>query len=326
MTIEQSYIDVPKPPTNETMRWVSLTNFENPEVTSVANFVGEDHAQDRLKRTGAVLTARVLQMRDQVPDDARPAPNIAATTSFVKDVGMQPNGNLYMVDDIPFSVKTDTLGVTSPMRRQSYIAANNIAATQPSPKLPPISSTLMAEYASVSQLTHLSGIPETGYFILDQNKPSRVADMRFSAPAFRHPTNMRRGGYFEEGAATLAAHMYMWNAYPGIRDEQGTDTRASTLNQIEIPLRHAFTGNHQACMAWGMEQLVTMEPTIWDIFIESRQRGVHAEETLRKLRAAVDKIDPKLYSTIEQANDSDPAATIAVTALINRIYHEKSWS
>jgi hypothetical protein len=330
---QDSYIDIPITPKGhspeETMRWVSVSDFTTAEPVPYTSLLPD--AGDAGKALGTATyraTAYTLLKRGETPEGARPVPNIGNVASFIGGLGFRANGNIYEVDDYKHGDEqlTDVLSVTSGLRRQSLVIANNIKRPRKSSSsLPEITDQMVTEYAAAVELTHLSGIPEVGYFIADPEDPAKLLDARFSAPALMHPTNPKQGGYFEHGMAALCANKYIWSNYPGIGDNKATEVRISPDGEkVALPAKHSFAYNNNAYMSWGMEQLIQSNPEIWDIFVKSRQKGVDNTEVRAELKEATNTIYDELFEIVDKIDHKVTSQVIGATALIGVVSRYKT--
>lgn len=309
----------------QTMGWSTVSSFEDPHYVDLTDYMPEEEARRTIIKLGGILTAHALDLRDKVPEHAEPVPNIGRVVQFIKGLGITPRGRAYQVPEYyGGGAKLTDMGVSSPLRMQAYVIGENLRKPRRiNPSLPKLTEELLAESTAVMQLTHLAGVPQEGYFIVDPNDPHQTVASRYSAPAFRHPTDPRRGGYYENGIAGLVGHKYLWEKFPQTAESSDTVTQTSAVTTIDIPRRHAFTDNTQACMAYGMEQLISMKPDIWDIFIESRQPGVDSEDIRVRLEAQVEDLGWGLYKTIENVDIRDKSDVLGATALITNVFERR---
>jgi hypothetical protein len=317
MTVEQMHSQEVKygpEEDNRSMLCVSVKDFEGYEPLDLRSILPETEAPQALKRCSINVAKHVLAERQRVIGESRPLQNMANIAAFIGELSIRPFGKLSYVDELepPDSLEIRkqpivSPGITSNIHRQSFVIGKNMDIHETlttSPLIPSITREEYAEHIAVHELVHLAGIPDIAYYkleILDQNR--RSIGVEFSPSIFHKVDERKKGSFFEEGFATLCGLMYLWGKYPEVlRDTRVEEKRSPNGTVIYLPARHLFTGNSYAYAAWAMERLIDFEPKIFDVFLQSRKYGADSENVRRQLKCHIDKIDSRLFESLDVAN------------------------
>lgn len=324
---------VPYPPydAKRALLCKSVADFDHFEAVDFREFSPPDRALEDFHIAVVGVTKHILAARQEKVADSQPIYGIERVMEFAGRVGLHPFGKLSQVNRLTlFGQEITSPGTTSTLHRQSFIIPSNLSeldgtrGLHTSRTLPPIPKNLILESAAVHELTHLSGIPDIAYFIIDRKNPRNILNLMASALVLEDSGPESRGRYFEEGMATLCAFMYLWERLPSVaKDPRTEERRAPNGNSMQLPVRHSLYSNTYAYMAFGMERLIEFSPKIWDIFLRSRTYGASPSVVRQALRTELDKLDRNLFPVLDCTNIKNLSHVLTATAIIDEIVRKR---
>lgn len=81
-----------------------------------------------------------------------------------------------------------------------------------------------------------------------------------------------KGGFFEEGLASLVEAIYVWRTHPEIAEQEEAEVREVGGLRYTIPLRYLYRNSHQMHAAHGVELLVGAIPELWPLLLGGPHR------------------------------------------------------
>jgi hypothetical protein len=253
----------------------------------------------------ARITQKVLRVanRGEPVEQSLVLPNANRVARFaMSTLGLEPIGKLVYVASLGGQ---PNWGVTHHKTRKAHVVRDAIRNGDEHGNLSTrgLTTDLIAESVAVHELTHLSGIPNWVFFSVNPTN-HRYINYVNAGPmmtVYDYARNQERGGkpggwLWEEGTATLAGTMYVWNRLPNLAASTRTERRGAPDGiEVDLPIRHTVNQGNQAYAGWGMERLEALAPGTLDILKASRKRGATWWATRNALRQCVESSCPGLF-------------------------------
>lgn len=318
MPIEQLHtIDIRYPPyeANRSLRCISVADFDSYDLRDFRDFLPEAIAQEEFRKVAVNTTQHILEVRQQDFGESRKLPDMQEISAFLGGISICPFGKLFYVDTLepPVSLgissqPISTPGVTSHLHRQSFVIDKNITPTEVlhfdmGPDVPALTRNEYVGLIAVHELVHLAGIPDTVYCIVNWGQREVSTNIMFAPSTLGRPGKRPKGLFLEEAFATLCSYMYLWKKHPELAVDQRTIPRRSPSGvEVNLPVRHAYSGNTYDYAAWSLQRVLDVAPQLWSTLLRSRTYGVSPEEIRGKVKSELDKLHPRLFEAMDVAD------------------------
>ncbi len=310
---------------------ISVKDFESYKLLSFDDILPNDQAEEMLVEVTSGVANFMLGFRNRNFGESMPISNMDRIAKFLGNLGIRPVGKLSYVNSLNLSDDPEkpnhiqTPGIMSGIHRQAFVIDKN--AVMYSEKLaktltsvPYIGKELYIEQLAAHELVHLAGASDTVYFFLNKDPQGAIIGAVSDVAPCGLGGFKNKGGFFEEGFATLCAHMYLWTNLEGIAEDTRSELRsADGRTVVNLPVRHAFSQSSYCYAAWAMERLVEYSPDIWKIFIDSRTHEIDKFKNREALREKVDALNPGLFNALDSTNSHDLTESLVAADAINNL-------